>query len=719
MRNLLISIVLILALMKISACGGGQIDPDPGGGQGGGGEDPPERPEISLKVFRGGTNSWAFTGVPILETDKEIPDGETWIVKNPNDEIVQTHAHALSFNPDETIRVLRTVFKAETDGKYTLTTAPVSDVVELVSLGVPTPKAISVTLNGTTISSNDMPVTSITNALTYDEIAYKLNGELELRLVNRVFIDGSQRSYLTITNTVPSTTSPQPKFYLFGEASERKADMTVSSNFPFRIRSANHMGYEHNEVTSQRLIGIGTIDIQPGEIENGDRLRSGERKTWELSFDQANKPVVFCKPERYKESGLFYPITQFVFNTQDLLREQWHDQVFVGVTTIWNNNLGPMRKPHLNDWRWHGEIQRDWDGGDLNKCRQSHQDQYDFFEAFMKRALMSGYHENPELLPGGFALKAWDLCAEGFDHFINIDILHIERDTGNPLDWANYGPFAHTDHGECGVDEPHRGNGPMGIYMGGKGAYNFYLLTGEPYVLEPLEKMWEQLKWKVDNGPGMPGISGTRGEERAPANVIAHLTNAFNHYMPGAMKDGYLESLWKAIQESTDFRPYNFLDLVNGTWGRTNDCGKGAKPWMISLLVKNLDKTIKVLEYWGETTIAEEARNRKLLWQKFLTEVAVEQECPCGQGCTSLYEQMWKPAGSCFGGRGYQAGVSMWDMLGADVLADKDLTLARELARTGIRFPWYCNGAPPVGEYTKLLNHGILIANGDKVFDTN
>ncbi len=346
-------------------------------------------------------------------------------------------------------------------------------------------------------------------------------------------------------------------------------------------------------------------------------------------------------------------------------------------------------RPHWRNPRDFGEDQRDWDGGVVDTDFQTHNNEYEAHFAYAKQRVRTmGLHG---------ASRDWHyLGLTGTRHFANVDIYHVHE---GPLPFMHGAAFQHVRHGGAGHGDQHRSSfAPNMAHQTGRGLLAWFYLTGDPLLLDSFFEVAENTRWRVMNGPGMPGISGTEGEERGPAMALGILTDAWAH----TGDEKWLAAAKKVVDECHAKRkPYTAS--MTGAGGAAAGGGSWrCKPWMITLLVVTLDEFQDQLALAGRTVDAMAAKESAGLYKTFLS-----RSVKTGPDMIHLpYQVSSDPEQVVDESR------DSWSVVAADALADFYPDTAFALFRAGSRVIWHAKH--PVGSYAKLLNHIVLSGWGHR-----
>ncbi|MCA9737678.1 MAG: hypothetical protein KC645_08650, partial [Gemmatimonadetes bacterium] len=312
----------------------------------------------------------------------------------------------------------------------------------------------------------------------------------------------------------------------------------------------------------------GGVSLAPGPME----LRPGEQFGWEIVLGPGPEdPPVLEVPAEWacgtRALGALEPVNTAMFGDYE------RNNVAGAIGLRDNRN-----RPHWRNPREHGEDQRDWDGGVLETDFQTHNNEYEAILTYAKQRLRT--------MGNSATSHDWYYLGEtGARHFASVDIYHIHE---GPLQWMQGAAFQHVKHGGSGQESRHRSVfSPNMAHQTGRGLLAWYYLTGDPLLLDSFGEVAENTYWRVMNGPNMPGISNTDGEERAPANALGLMTDSWLH----TGNDKYLEAAKRVVRES-HAKTKAYVTQPNASDWK-------AKPWMISMLVVALDEFIDACEERG------------------------------------------------------------------------------------------------------------------------
>jgi hypothetical protein len=418
----------------------------------------------------------------------------------------------------------------------------------------------------------------------------------------------------------------------------------------------------------------GGVSLAPGPME----LRPGEQFGWEIVLGAGPEdPPTIEYPADWACStralGPLVPVNYALFGDYE------RNNVAGALGLRANRN-----RPHWRNPREHGEDQRDWDGGVLEIDFQTHNNEYETTLTYAKQRLRTmGVHATSQ---------DWHYLGEtGARHFANVDIYHVHE---GPLRWMHGSAFQHVKHGGSGQGTRHRSVfSPNMAHQTGRGLLAWYYLTGDPLLLDSFGEVAESTWWRVMNGPGMPGISNTNGEERAPANALGILTDSWLH--TGNPK--YLEAAKRVVQES-HARTKGYVTDADGLDWR-------AKPWMVAMLVVTLDEFIDACEERGVGPEADEARESAGLYRTFLQRWIV----PDGLLTHLPYRVSNDPEQLIDEFR------DSWNIVAADALVEYYPESAAALFKSGSHCIWHTKH--PVGKYARVINHIVMSGWGHRYME--
>ncbi len=332
--------------------------------------------------------------------------------------------------------------------------------------------------------------------------------------------------------------------------------------------------------------GTVTVGLMPRDFSDPFEHRPGERKTHMSMFYFHDGSAVsgnvedvaqgFHHPLRAMASAQYYSDTKAI---DDLA--PYNPAAFSDYEA--NNAVAPEgyveRREDSDYYGWmdFGDLWSDFEGGGLppNTNNAANNMEYDSGFAFIQQALRtSGL--NDELSDSW-----WDLAAAGNPHTADIDVYHV---FAGPLHWLWGGMWNHTAHGASGYDDAHRGMSPNAAHTWNRGMLVWYYLTGDRATLDGALKVGENMTWRVENGPGMPGIPETTGAERGPGHTLQILTDMYLH----TWNPRYLNAARRVVTEShADTKAY-VSNPTSGTWR--------CRPWMIAILMRNLGRFATVMQ---------------------------------------------------------------------------------------------------------------------------
>lgn len=239
-------------------------------------------------------------------------------------------------------------------------------------------------------------------------------------------------------------------------------------------------------------------------------------------------------------------------------------------------------------------------------------------------------------------------------HWSTVDVYHVES---GPLPWMWGAPWQHCGHGNSGTGDPHRGASPSTGHFNSDGVPIIRYLVGDPMIGDAMDLVQRRTRWKVENGPGMPGIPDYTGEERAPANSLRIL----------------LEGMQDQPSDSAAYRIAAEIIVQRGALARgyLHDQDQKCKPWLAALLIEQLENAARL-------GIAGADSARILMLDEMASEWILD---PNGANTRLIYQvDPIEPSNPWTG---------FWNLLAADVLRERYPALAARLYQTGSRDPWY------------------------------
>ncbi len=305
----------------------------------------------------------------------------------------------------------------------------------------------------------------------------------------------------------------------------------------------------------------------------------------------------------------------------------------------------------------------------------------------------------------------WQLAEQAIRHEADIDILHVhDGDPSQPssywIKWCWGGMFPHTPHEYDGRENPHRGSSPHLEFQWNRGLIYYYYMTGYEKALDSALEVSENTYWRVVNGPGEPGYSGTTSDEaRAPANALDILINAY--YLTGDPK--YLEAAAKVVEES-HFNNKWYKDGPNPEYS-----DRTVAPWQIALLMISLGRYLDTIRL-VEGRIDSNALSSLIGYADWMLKYCYHPE---GDEASSYphFIYRWRGDGTQIdwspGG-----GANSWQVKIADAYAyawiytgnETYLKIAEEQFRIGSENFWYEGN--PVGSFATGKVHSILSTGG-------
>lgn len=453
----------------------------------------------------------------------------------------------------------------------------------------------------------------------------------------------------------------------------------------------------------------GVVEVLPfpGEFSAPVEHRAGERKThWAMFYFHAGTAAAagsedtagaFHHPLRavapaayYGETGAFDEFAPY--DPVNFYAYEVHNEA---CASGWEDKRDDS---DFYGWQHFGDLWSDFEGGglppDTNKAANNCE--YDTGYAMILQACRTAG------LNDDLSHKWWDLAEIANLHTADIDIYHVQS---GPLRWLWGGMWNHTAHGKSGYIDPHRGDSPNTAHTWNRGMLTWYYLSGDRFVLDGGLKAGENITWRVENGPNMPGLSNTTGESRAPAHALQTTLDMYLH----TWDQRYLDAARRIVNESHFDTQLYAPNYFGGDW-RT-------KPWMVAILMKQLGRFIEVSA--AETGTVETAAISSLLgYADFM-----EQRCYIDRNGSDpgyLHYQVWGDGTSTPGGQN----VNMWTLRGSDGFTyayryETDPTkkaryrqIAEHSFEDGATYPW-CYSCPNL-RYTQTKVHQVVAGAGQE-----
>ena len=453
--------------------------------------------------------------------------------------------------------------------------------------------------------------------------------------------------------------------------------------------------------------GTVTVGLFPGDFSLPFEHRPGERKShWvqyhfhagdEVAGGVAASALAFQEPLRAMAPASWYCDSQALDDLEP------YDPVAFPEYEAHNGYgadgyLSIREQSDFYGWQDFGDVWSDFEGGGAppNTNNAANNLEYDSGFAFIQQALRTtGLNDD-------LSDKWWKLAAEGNEHTADVDIYHVH--TG-PLPWMWGGMWNHTGHGKSGFDDPHRGDNPNAAHSWNRGMLAWYYLTGDRDVLEGALEVGENITWRVENGPGMPGASGTEDEERGPGHALQILTDMYLL----TWDSRYYQAAHKLIAESHADTKEFVQSPGSGTWR--------CKPWMIAILMRNLGRFIEAMAI-EQGTVEQEAIDSLLGYAEFMEARAwVDRDA----GSPGFFHYQVEGDGTNIPGGN---NVNMWTLRASDAFTfagrhEPDPVVAqryRDIARVGFEdasaYPW-CFTCP-THEFLQAKVHQVVAGSGQE-----
>ncbi|MDK2463657.1 MAG: hypothetical protein QI223_02635 [Candidatus Korarchaeota archaeon] len=502
-----------------------------------------------------------------------------------------------------------------------------------------------------------------------------------------------------------------------GDRSEGWADLSFEG---FGLTVGKRYFWE-SYPSSIELVSSGQVRVglMPTQFSAPFEHRAGERKTHELVLlfhsgrfeeEHAREVVGLMDPmqarapaELYLDYGLYERWPPYSPLDPWLRHYELNNLAAVnGTAGPYAANLFDARESvDFYGWMHFGDVRVvDEDGG----TGQSNL-QYDFEYGMLVQSLRLLGRDDLN------SRRWWLLGEQAARHTADIDVLHVHwGDPSQPssywIRWCWGGMFWHTPHGESGLENPHRGSSPSLEFQFARGLFLYYYLTGYRPAWEAATEVADNTYWRVINGPGEPGYSGTTSDEaRAPANALEILLAAYQATWSGK----FLEAARKVVEESHFDRKWYRDGLAPEYEGRS------VAPWQQAMLMVALGKYLDLVrELTGE--VDEAARSSLLGYADWMLRYAYHASGDSAfSGPHFVYRWWgdgrvgdWSPGG----------GANAWMLVISDAFAyaweysgnQTYLRVALQQFLYGSRYFWYEGN--PVGQFATGKQHAILSTSG-------
>ena len=487
--------------------------------------------------------------------------------------------------------------------------------------------------------------------------------ELGEGVVLDLWMQPEGRARVLVRNMTPTGTvsgGNQPNCASFGMPEERSVNLRLEGQG--NVRWAERAGIDNLRVLGESCTLLEDYTLRAGEGV-GFWIEPNGKIPWAAVADA----------EYLSASGVWAkPLVQ---------RSEWpngwyadhFDLHLAGIA----NRFGA--KEHWRNPREAGEMQRDWDGGNIDVDFQTHNQEYESARAML---LAWAVTADQRALEVGIANAA---------HWAAVDVYWTED---GPLQWMWGMPWQHTKHGGSGQGNRERSSFPANVaHVNGRGALLAWYIDHDPVALLAFDTVARRLRWKIDNGPGMPGISGLDGEMRGPANALGFCLDRWQQdWDPEWLALGR-----RVVDEVAATHPWQDPENWQNPEWRT-------KPWMDALWTNVLLEWCEAVEAAGLDTAQE--RSVLVRWQRFLVDfcyVAAEDDA-----------RGWAHVPYEVGSRHDGADIrDVWNLVAGDAVVDGWPQVGEALFKTGSETPW-CPSCPR-GEYTKLLQGIVLVQYGHRV----
>lgn len=347
------------------------------------------------------------------------------------------------------------------------------------------------------------------------------------------------------------------------------------------------------------------------------------------------------------------------------------DFLQISLDGILSRTTGPSAdgsKSGLESLRDLGDMNRDFEGP-TEALTKWHCNEYGAVDGLWK--VFAGMVGEPGGSPDPKAATVWKAMLQAAFHHATVDIYHVEA---GPLEWIWGAWFQHAAHGSAGSGSPHRGMAPNTSHFNSDGVSIVRYLAADPVIADGIDRLQRRTLWKVENGPGMPGIPQYTGEERATANVLRILLEG---RIDRPVDFARYTAAINLVIASVAARPY-----VSGV-GTTK-----VKPWMVCLMAQQLEFAIAAGFPAASAPLATIRNHLATDWLR----------------SDPTFPNLWYQRNP-----DVDAYTGFWNLLAADVLRTSHPSVAASLYSSGARAPWYQNNPlewPRVISAVGCLNFG-------------
>ena len=633
---------------------------------------PPPPPPSGDKITDVEVNKPGFAsqGVPFVKG--VVLPSDKLEVKNSTGSYVKSRITKTAKWPDGSVKWALFTFVAPSAGLYDIVKGDYQE-----PLVQTTPLPFSISLGGSTVN---FPTLTYDQSGVFEEAttSYMAPNGVRLDLVVRQFEDHSCRGIFTVTNTTPTDKDPansnQPRCNGFGMPAGRLVTLTVNSS------TSDPINLKYGSKMSLPDVGM-TITLL-----NNKELRAGEQIGFEITVKQdAVCPTAACTADYYASTKVIDPWPSFSATDPEVAN--YNLNCTAGVNGMYSNRgkYPQFQKPDMM-----GEDQRDWDGGVVETDQQTHDNEYESTYAHWVQWCRHSRINHPSLGPN-FDDNLFYLASTGAFHHSTNDIYHV---WAGDFHWMWYGPWQHPRHGGSGNGEQNRSSFPPNTaHYNGRGDLLGYYFTGNPFMLKGYSEIMESVMWKVENSFGMPGISGTNGEERGPANLLGLSYDWYNH-LEGSDQTRIRNVIKRIINESYDRAYINQANWASPTWS--------CKPWMAAMLGAQYARGVDHFSAKNDAEMVTLCTNCRKGMANFLANY-------CYVLATAT-----KPAHMP-----YQVGstkiddyIDSFNLTSADAICDDYPAKAKILFATGSTYIWYMGH--PIGTYAKFNNHANAMIWGGR-----
>jgi hypothetical protein len=621
--------------------------------------------EVALDVDKEG---WVYTGLPFPKG--KFRNNMNLSIRREGGLVSSQHENVLYWG-DGSVKLARVLFHADAVGEFLIVPNRRRQAVAIPRSTIDPFDVFSLSVNGNYF---------IPSMAIYKEGSEAVFGESDIRIgdiLTTIYTqwnrDGSTRTFLMVTNKIPCQIKQQwpggsewqPGCAQYGGPTDRVVNLAIYSlcSARLKLRYAEEIGKAPSAPGYNLMDGVGQLGT----------LRPGESRAWEITTVQdAQPPLAMASADYYSSSGVFDIVPHSPIASQ--IRVGYEANMVAGINHIFADRTSRSWWANSRDW---GEDYRDWDTPGGGEYWGTHNDEYETNYGYLLQALRTSGTT--------LASKAFKLSEAGAQHHAVVDVNAVSVDEIHPnIRWVAGSNWQHTDHGGRGLEDAHRNRefSPHLSHASGRACMWMWCLTGNPLMMEGFQRIVENVYWRIENHAGYADLDG---EARIAAHALALVLDGYEADL-NRVRANY------AIREIVEQQSTRSF-LVDHTSAK-------AKPWMCSLFVVQMLRARDLMYEFGELELVSLMEEKYPIWATFLSEYCINT---MPDGTKSMYHKV----------NPFSGGQSdMWDLVGADALAEWNPELARALFQSGGDHPWY--PGHPTGVYSTLLSHAVLNTYGHR-----